>query len=335
MVEITASLVKELRERTGAGMMDCKKALSATDGDPEAAADWLRTKGLAAAAKRSGKVAAEGLVAIASGPQSAALIEVNSETDFVARNDSFQAFVKQVAALALEHGGDTDAIAGVDYPGTGRTVAEEATNLTATIGEHIGLRRTRAISVDKGVVATYVHGALSPGIGRIGVAVAIESGGDPAMLTEFGKQIAMHVAATGPRALTPEDLDPDEIARERAVLAEQARESGKSDNIIEKMVEGRSCSSKPSSSTMRPRSQRLSRPYRVISGRKSVSPGLFVLRLVRESRSTKPTSPPKLPRRPAPNAWGAGGQADQASRFCSARGSCMVRTSRGETAAAR
>ena len=239
MVEITASLVKELRERTGAGMMDCKKALSATDGDPEAAADWLRTKGLAAAAKRSGKVAAEGLVAIASGPQSAALIEVNSETDFVARNDSFQAFVKQVAALALEHGGDTDAIAGVDYPGTGRTVAEEATNLTATIGEHIGLRRTRAISVDKGVVATYVHGALSPGIGRIGVAVAIESGGDPAMLTEFGKQIAMHVAATGPRALTPEDLDPDEIARERAVLAEQARESGKSDNIIEKMVEGR------------------------------------------------------------------------------------------------
>ncbi len=235
MVEITASLVKELRERTGAGMMDCKKALSATDGDPEAAADWLRTKGLAAAAKRSGKVAAEGLVAIASGPQSAALIEVNSETDFVARNDSFQAFVKQVAALALEHGGDTDAIAGVDYPGTGRTVAEEATNLTATIGEHIGLRRTRAISVDKGVVATYVHGALSPGIGRIGVAVAIESGGDPAMLTEFGKQIAMHVAATGPRALP--EIWPR--CRERAVLAEQARESGKSDNIIEKMVEGR------------------------------------------------------------------------------------------------
>jgi elongation factor Ts len=239
MAEITASLVKELRERTGAGMMDCKKALTATDGDPEAAADWLRTKGLAAAAKRSGKVAAEGLVGIASGAQSAAIVEINSETDFVARNDSFQAFVKEVAGLALESAGDVDALAGASYPGAARTVAEETTNLTATIGEHISVRRAQAISVEKGVVATYIHGALSPGVGRIGVAVALESEGDPAKLTEFGKQVAMHVAATGPKALSPEDLNADEIARERAVLAEQARESGKPDNIIEKMVEGR------------------------------------------------------------------------------------------------
>ena len=239
MAEITASLVKELRERTGAGMMDCKKALTATDGEPEAAADWLRTKGLAAAAKRSGKVAAEGLVGVAAGPQSAVIVEINSETDFVARNESFQAFVNKVAALALDNAGDTDAIADLDYPGTGRTVAQEAANLTATIGENIGFRRARGLSVKKGVVATYVHGALASGIGRIGVAVAIESDGDPSKLAEFGKQVAMHVAATAPKALTPEDLDAGDIARERAILAEQARESGKLDNIIDKMVEGR------------------------------------------------------------------------------------------------
>ena len=187
MSEITASLVKELRERTGAGMMDCKKALTATDGDPDAAADWLRTKGLSAAAKRSGKVAAEGLVGIAFGAQSAAIVEINSETDFVARNDLFQAFVKEVAGLALESAGDVDALAGASYPGAGRTVAEETTNLTATIGEQISVRRAQAISVEKGVVATYIHGALSPRVGRIGVAVALESEGDPAKLPALPK----------------------------------------------------------------------------------------------------------------------------------------------------
>ena len=239
MVKITASLVKELRERTSAGMMDCKRALTETNGELEAAADWLRTKGLAAAAKRSGKVAAEGLVGVAVGPKAAGIVEINSETDFVARNESFQMFVKEVAALALASAGNADAVSKAAYPRSGRTVSEETTHLAATIGEKIGLRRAGILSVDKGGIATYVHGALAPGVGRIGVAVAIESDGDPAKLTEFGKQVAMHVAATSPKALATGDLDAGEVARERAVLSEQARESGKPENIIEKMVEGR------------------------------------------------------------------------------------------------
>ena len=241
MAEITAALVKQLRDKTGAGMMDCKKALAENDGDLDAAVDWLRTKGLAAAAKKAGRVASEGLVgvAVSDDGRSGALIEINAETDFVARNDTFQAFVSQCAKLALESGGDIERLAGAAYPGGDGTVQDQLVNLVATIGENMQLRRAGSLSVDNGVVASYVHSAAAPGIGKIGVLVALESTGDKDQLATLGKQLAMHVAATKPEAVSVDDLDQALVERERNVLSEQARESGKPEEIIAKMVEGR------------------------------------------------------------------------------------------------
>ncbi len=239
MAEITASLVKDLRDKTGAGMMDCKRALTEAGGDTEAAIDWLRKKGLSQAAKKSGRVAAEGLVGVASAKNRAAMVEVNAETDFVARNEAFQGLVQSVAQVALEVGEDVDAIRAAPYPGSGRTVGEEITHLVATIGENMTLRRARVMTVESGVVATYVHNALRPGLGKIGVLVGIESGSEMAALETLGRQVGMHVAATRPEALDVSAVDPAALERERAVLTEQARASGKPDAIIEKMVMGR------------------------------------------------------------------------------------------------
>ncbi|KJS44012.1 MAG: elongation factor Ts [Rhodospirillaceae bacterium BRH_c57] len=239
MAEITAALVKDLREKTGAGMMDCKKALAETSGDTEAAVDWLRKKGLAAAAKKSGRVAAEGLVAVASSGTAAAVAEVNAETDFVARNDKFQDFARGVAEVALAVGGDTDTLKTTNYPGTERTVEEQVTHMIATIGENMALRRSAGLKVGSGVVSTYVHSAIQPGLGKIGVLVALESEGDAARLDEVGKQIAMHVAAANPLFLNRDAVDTSALDRERDVLSEQARASGKAEDIIAKMVEGR------------------------------------------------------------------------------------------------
>jgi elongation factor Ts len=239
MAEITAALVKELRETTGAGMMDCKRALTETDGNLQDAVDWLRKKGLSAAAKKSGRIAAEGLVGTASAPLKAAMVEVNAETDFVARNDAFQAFVATVAGIALESGEDLDAIKAAEYPGTGRTVAEEMTHLIATIGENMILRRARVLTVKSGVVATYMHNALKPGLGKIGVLVAVEAPSEIDGLEILGRQIGMHIAAARPDALDIDAVDPAALERERAVLSEQARASGKPEAIIEKMVDGR------------------------------------------------------------------------------------------------
>jgi elongation factor Ts len=239
MPEITAALVKELREKTGAGMMDCKKALTETAGDLETAVDWLRKKGLAAAAKKAGRVAAEGLIGMATEGTRGALVEVNSETDFVARNDKFQSFVGQVATLALETGGDLETLKAAAYPGTGRTVEEELTQLISVIGENLNLRRIAVMSVGEGVVASYVHNQAAPGLGKIGVLVALESGGDRDQLAALGKQLAMHVAASAPQSVDSGDVDTAALERERDVLAEQARASGKPEEIIAKIVEGR------------------------------------------------------------------------------------------------
>lgn len=239
MAEITAKLVKDLRERTGAGMMDCKKALTESDGDIEAAVDWLRTKGLAAAAKKAGRVAAEGLVGVATAGTAGAAVELNAETDFVARNESFQQIVSSVAAIALDNKGDLAAVKAAPFPNSDRNVEDEITHQIATIGENMSLRRTQAIEVGSGVVASYVHNALAPGLGRIGVIVGLESAGDEGKLNDLGKQIAMHIAAAAPLALSRDDLDASYVEKERTVLVEQARESGKPDNIIEKMIEGR------------------------------------------------------------------------------------------------
>ncbi|MEJ1993947.1 MAG: translation elongation factor Ts [Limibacillus sp.] len=239
MAEITAALVKELREKSGAGMMDCKKALTESGGDIEAAIDWLRTKGLAAAAKKAGRTAAEGLVGVASEGNAGAVVEVNSETDFVARNDQFRGFVSNVAKLALEADGDIEALKAMAYPGGEGTVADELTKMIATIGENMSLRRTAAFSVSDGVVATYVHNQEIPGLGKIGVLVALESSGDKDVLQAFGRQVAMHIAATNPQSLDVDSLDQSLLDREREVLMEQARASGKPEEIIGKMVEGR------------------------------------------------------------------------------------------------
>ncbi|HYD64657.1 translation elongation factor Ts [Azospirillum sp.] len=239
MAEITAALVKELREKTGAGMMDCKKALGETNGDLEGAVDWLRKKGLAAAAKKSGRVAAEGLVAVATSGTAGAVVEVNAETDFVARNEKFQGFAAESAKVALTTGADIEALKAAGYPGAGHTVQDELTSLIATIGENMNLRRAAKLSVSAGVVTSYIHTAIAPGLGKIGVLVALESTGDVAKLTELGKQIAMHVAAARPDALDVADVDVSALEREKNVLADQARASGKPENIIEKMVEGR------------------------------------------------------------------------------------------------
>ena len=239
MADITASLVKELREKSGAGMMDCKKALAESGGNLEAAMDWLRKKGLSAAAKKAGRVAAEGLVALAVEGGRGALVEVNSETDFVARNENFQSFAATLAKLALHAGGDLDKLKAAAYPGAGRTVAEEMTHLIATIGENMNIRRAKILATDKGVIGAYVHNAVAPGLGKIGVLVAIESGAPPSKLDGLAKQLAMHIAATNPQAVSREGLDTAVVERERNILADQARASGKAEDIVAKMVEGR------------------------------------------------------------------------------------------------
>ena len=237
MAEITAASVKELRERTGAGMMDCKKALAETNGEMEPAIDWLRAKGLAAAAKKAGRTAAEGLVGVAVEGKRGAVVEVNSETDFVAKNEQFQEFVRNVSQLALNASGDVEALRTAAYP-TGGTVEEKLTENIATIGENQSLRRTAVLEVSQGAVVSYVHNAVAPGMGKIGVLVALEGAAPAETLTTLGKQIAMHIAAANPLALNAEDLDPALIERERAIAIEKAKESGKPDNIVEKMVEG-------------------------------------------------------------------------------------------------
>ena len=237
-MSVTAALVKELREKSGAGMMDCKKALAETDGDMEAAIDWLRTKGLATAAKKSGRVASEGLVAFAVDGTKGAVIELNAETDFVARNTEFQEFASTLAGLALA-AGDLDELTAADYPDTGRNVSEELTHKIATIGENMSLRRMAAVSVGSGAVVSYMHNATAAGLGRIGVLVALESSAGADVLEPLGKQIAMHIAATAPASLSVDDLDKDMVQRERDVLIEQAKASGKPQEIAEKMVEGR------------------------------------------------------------------------------------------------
>jgi elongation factor Ts len=239
MVAITAALVKDLRDKTGAGMMDCKKALTETDGDIEVAIDWLRKKGLAAAAKKSGRIAAEGLVGVASAPNKAAIVEVNAETDFVARNETFQEFVAKVAEIALDIGDDLDAINAAPFGLEGRSVAEQLTHLVATIGDNMTIRRAKVLSVSQGVVASYMHQALKPGLGKIGVLAAIEGPGEFATLETLGRQVGMHVAASRPEALDIDAVEPAALERERAILSEQARASGKPEAIIEKMVEGR------------------------------------------------------------------------------------------------
>jgi elongation factor Ts len=237
MAEITAAAVKELREKSGAGMMDCKKALTETNGDMDAAIDWLRTKGLATAAKKSSRTAAEGLVGVAVEGTRGAAVEVNSETDFVAKNEQFQDFVRTVTKLALTAGDDIAALAAAAYPGGG-SVSDKLTSNIATIGENQTLRRARIVEVSKGAVVSYMHNAVSPGLGKIGVLVAIEGDAPVAEIEAVGKQVAMHIAAAFPLALNEADLDPAVIERERAIAAEKAAESGKPAEIVEKMVQG-------------------------------------------------------------------------------------------------
>lgn len=237
MAEITAAAVKDLRERSGAGMMDCKKALTENGGDMEAAVDWLRAKGLATAAKKSSRTAAEGLVGVAVSGTKGAAVEVNAETDFVAKNDQFQEFVRNVTQLALDAAGDIEALGNADYPGGG-TVSEKLTSNIATIGENQNLRRMKVIEVAEGTVVPYVHNAAASGMGKIGVLVALEGNAPKDKLETLGKQLAMHIAAAFPQALTEAGLDPELIERERAIAAEKAAESGKPADIIAKMVEG-------------------------------------------------------------------------------------------------
>lgn len=235
---MSSALIKDLRERTGAGMMDCKRALDENAGNMEAAIDWLRKKGLASAAKKSGRVAAEGLVAVATSGTMAAVVELNSETDFVARNDQFQDLVGTIATQALSAKGDIEAIKSQKIA-SGKTVAESITDAIATIGENMNLRRTATLTVKEGVVATYVHSAIKAGMGKIGVLVALESTGDKTKLEALGKQIAMHVAAAKPEALNKEQVDSSKLERERSVLRDQALASGKPAEVVEKMIDGR------------------------------------------------------------------------------------------------
>ncbi|MCJ9670143.1 translation elongation factor Ts [Neorhizobium sp. BETTINA12A] len=239
MAEITAALVKELREKSGAGMMDCKKALTETNGDIEAAIDWLRAKGISKADKKSGRTAAEGLIGIASAGHRAVVIELNSETDFVARNDAFQDLVRGVASVALTTDGSVEAISAATYPASGKPVADTIKDAIATIGENMTLRRAALLQVEHGVVATYVHNAAGDGIGKLGVLVALKSVGDKEVLSSIGRQVAMHIAATNPLAIRAEEVDAAVAERERNVFIEQSRASGKPEAIIEKMVDGR------------------------------------------------------------------------------------------------
>jgi elongation factor Ts len=239
MAEITAGLVKQLRDKTGAGMMDCKKALTETEGAMEDAVIWLRKKGLAAAAKKVGRVAAEGLVAMHVDGTTGALVEVNAETDFVARNESFQGFAAEAASIALKTGGDVETLKAAEYPGKGHSVEDELTAMVARIGENMVLRRSATLSVGSGLVCGYMHNQAAPDLGKIGVLVGLESSLPAESLAEIGKQLAMHVAAAAPQALRVEDVDATVLDNERAILADQARASGKPEEIIDKMVEGR------------------------------------------------------------------------------------------------
>ncbi|AHC73678.1 translation elongation factor Ts [Candidatus Endolissoclinum faulkneri L5] len=236
---VTASLVKELREKSGAGMMDCKKALTETGGYLDAAVDWLRKRGLAAAAKKSSRIAADGLVGVVVNANKGAILEVNAETDFLARNDVFKNFVATVTNLVLQHGEDIENLNNTTYPGTTHTVAEQLANNVAIIGEKISLRRAKILSVSGGIVVSYVHNAVQPGLGKIGVLVALDSIGDNARLYDIGKQIAMHVAATAPMCLSIEDLDGEVIKRERTILTEQVRPIHNREDITAKIIEGR------------------------------------------------------------------------------------------------
>jgi elongation factor Ts len=238
MAEITAAAVKELREQSGAGMMDCKKALTENNGELEAAIDWLRKNGLAAAAKKAGRAAADGLVGMVVDGQIGALVEINAETDFVGRNETFQEFVAKTAAIALENGETADTLKAATFD-DGKTVDEAVVDLVALIGENIGLRRATRLSVENGRVAGYIHNQVAPGMGKIGVLVALESTGDKAKLDELGRSLAMHVAAAQPEFLDVSSVDADALNREREVLADQARASGKPEEIVDKMVEGR------------------------------------------------------------------------------------------------
>ena len=239
MANISASMVKELRDMTGAGMMDCKMALTETGGDMQSAVDWLRTKGLAKAAKKAGRVAAEGLIGVATGVASGAIVEVNSETDFVARNEEFKGFVKRAAEVALKVEGDMDRLMSHPHEDQGASLSDTLTALIAKIGENMSVRRATVLGINPGVVASYVHNASGPELGKIGVLVALTSSADPESLTQLGRQIAMHVAAASPIALSSDHVSAEIVDRERAIYAEQARESGKPENIIAKMVDGR------------------------------------------------------------------------------------------------
>ncbi|MDX2155515.1 MAG: translation elongation factor Ts [Hyphomicrobiaceae bacterium] len=239
MTTITAAMVKELRDKTGAGMMDCKAALSEVQGDIEQAVDWLRKKGLSKAAKKADRIAADGLIGVAVAGKSGAVVEVNSETDFVARNDKFQDMVRQIAGLSQQAGGSLERLLSLGYPGTANTVETHVKEMVATIGENMSVRRTAALEAKEGVVASYVHNRVVDGLGKIGVLVAVESAGAADSLAEIGRQVALHIAAANPQAISPEDLDKNLIERERQVYLEQAKASGKSDDIVAKMVEGR------------------------------------------------------------------------------------------------
>ena len=239
MAQITASLVKDLRDKSGAGMMDCKKALTENNGDIEASIDWLRQKGIAKAEKKSSRIAAEGLVAVASSGTLSVAIEVNSETDFVARNEQFQALVQGVADVALKNDGDFEATRNAPYGKSSNAVDAEITEAIGTIGENMNFRRSIGLKVKNGVVSTYIHNAVVPGLGKLAVLVALESDAPVDVLDALGKQLAMHVAATNPLALSVAELDPEAVEREKNVLIEQARESGKPEEIIQKMIVGR------------------------------------------------------------------------------------------------
>ncbi len=238
MADVTAAMVKQLRDKSGAGMMDCKRALTEAGGEIEAAIDWLRKKGLATAAKKAGRVAAEGLVAAATDGGKGIIIELNSETDFVARNTEFQDLVGAVAQVALGTDGDVDSVAAATTS-DGRTVSDRITDLIGEIGENLVLRRTDAVSVGRGTVSSYIHNAAAPGLGRIGVLVGLESEADSDALSEFGRKLAMHIAAANPSWLSRDDVDAASIEREREILREQARSEGKPEQIVDKMVEGR------------------------------------------------------------------------------------------------
>jgi elongation factor Ts len=239
MTAISAGQVKQLRDKTGAGMMDCKTALTQTQGDMEQAVDWLRKKGLSKAATKAGRVAAEGLVGVAVAGKTGAIVEVNSETDFVARNDKFQDMVRKVGAVAAKAGGDLAKLLAMPFPGSAGSVEDHVKDMVATIGENMSVRRTATLSVTEGAVADYVHNKAADGLGKIGVLVALESTGEPKAIAALGRQLAMHIAAASPAAVTADELDPSLIARERAIYTEQATASGKSADIVGKMVEGR------------------------------------------------------------------------------------------------